>query len=441
MNTLNIPLIIFRNLLLALRQSGARSALLRVGTNHNDGDHEWLARDFTFTDDWRSAGPQPAFLVSMIAQPPAISLAEDQLAQAPESVSGLIYLSDNRLRGQAWGFVRTPGSIVRLDRIVMPGCGMPVVSLRREPGTVLSRQADWQELLMRVRYSRSIGALGGEAVWRRLVGLRYAIIGCGRSGSLVAAGLAQLGVAHLALIDPDELEAHNHGEMEIVFDSDTGRPKAAAVAERLRQRFSRSAGTIIPVIQPITHPDAVAIAKRCDVLICCADNDAARLQSALLSTLYHKALIDIGAGIQFSTDESQQQSVSPAVSWLQRPAPRLMGADVRLILPGDGCLLCRGSLADYQQAVADLLSRRPSRLSAQPWHQQRAGSLHSLNQMAVATGRQMLQELVAERLDASLWAHLEISRDGRLSVNYPQVNVSSDCVLCMKSGLGDTAYR
>jgi hypothetical protein len=116
-----------------------------------------------------------------------------------------------------------------------------------------------------------------------------------------------------------------------------------------------------------------------------------------------------------------------------------MGADVRLILPSDGCLLCRGNLSNYAQAVEDLCSGSAlENWPQQAWNQQRAGSLRSLNQLAAGLGGRMLQDLVGEPLQSSSWARVEFDDAGHLTVNYPQTpSDSSACILCKKAGSGD----
>jgi len=272
-------------------------------------------------------------------------------------------------------------------------------------------------------------AMGGEAVWQRLVGLRLAVIGVGRTGSLVATTLARLGCQHLILIDPDRIEPHNLGEMDSARWTDVSRYKVEAVVEMLRA-YSSGTYTTFPV--PVTANSARTACTQADVLICCVDNDAARLATAMVATCYHKILIDVGTGITLHAHVEHEH----------RHDDRTMGADVRLVLPGNGCLLCWGSLANFDQAVDDLLHPRP--LEAQPgWHMQRAGSLRTLNQLAAALGIQLLQDLVVERVQTSLWAHATVDPHGRVQVQYPsppRAAGATPCRLCTRAGLGDAGW-
>jgi hypothetical protein len=133
------------------------------------------------------------------------------------------------------------------------------------------------------RWSRTIGALGGFDVWRRLAGLSVTIVGCGRTGSMLAEALGRLGVDRLTLIDPDLIEPGNLGEMALVTGRDRGRPKAEAVGVRLARDRRFRAGWPRWLAVGLDHPAAIAAARACDVLACCVDDDAARLRAGLIA--------------------------------------------------------------------------------------------------------------------------------------------------------------
>lgn len=422
MNTLTSPLPLFQRLLRLLAEDPNRPAFLQVGRYYTSSDHEWLVRDVALSPPSTPAGRlEPAFRVA---------LASGQPASAPEpsppAVIGELVLGVDRWQGRWWGVVHTGEAREPLHHLALIGPGMYQFSAHDLAELPQPDHRPGDPAL--ARWSRTIGALGGEDVWQRLVRLRIGIIGCGRTGSLVAVTLARLGVQQLVLIDPDRLETHNLGEMDAVTDADLGRPKAEALAEHLRPLLPRS-DSLYPIAAPVTHPAALSLAKSCDVLFCCADNDAARLATAILATLYHKVLVDLGTGVFYHAASGQAQGRT-----------RTIGADVRLILPGDGCLLCRGNLTDYAQAVDDLCNHRLPASVQRDWRQERAGSLRTLNQIAAALTIQMLQDLVAERLQSSTWAHVEFNEDGHLAVSYPPVQPlagTTACALCAKAGLGD----
>jgi hypothetical protein len=276
-----------------------------------------------------------------------------------------------------------------------------------------------------------IGALGGQGVWQRLVSLHVGIVGMGRLGSLVATTLVQQGVHTLSMIDPDTLEEFNLDAMDAVTMQDLGRLKAEAVAEHLQKRFPYTRITAVP--RSIMSAEARLAAKRADILICCVDDDAARLYTGALACCYAKPLLDIGTGIFY--DQAPLHPVHPT-----RPAPvqgsppqRVLGADVRLIVPGDGCLLCWGGVAQPREVIQRWRTGRPRR----PWHVERAGSLRSLNAMAAHLGLRLLEDLVAGRLTRSVWLRFETDAHGMPTLRHLPARRRPTCALCARQGLGD----
>jgi hypothetical protein len=429
-NILICPSPIVRRLVRELA-GGRRAVLLRVGMRRTSSGHDWLAREIVPSSLGDPALHEMAntWIVQHAAQPPSGS------AVLPTGVSGRLDLGGERWRGRTWGRVRTPEGIEPLDQLVIAGPGMHRIDTgnRRRAEPQLEKGGGSNVPGPR-RWSRTIGGLGGPAVWRRLIGLRIAIVGCGRSGSAAAEILARLGISRLSLIDGDTIEPHNLGEMSVVAADDLGRPKVQAVAVGLERMMAGTGMVATPVVASLIRPDALEAARDCDVLFCCADNDAARLACALVATLDHKLLIDIGTGIQFEGAEGGRT--------------RVMGADVRLILPGDGCLLCRGRLARLARALDDLcypVRQRRAPADDGQWQRQRGGSFASLNHLAVALAVQMLLDLVSGRIQSSTWTQLEFDQSGRLAAHYPEpVGRAADeppCALCAKAGLGDGGLR
>lgn len=91
---------------------------------------------------------------------------------------------------------------------------------------------------------------------------------------------------------------------------------------------------------------------------------------------------------------------------------------------------------NYDQAVEAFCG--PLRIQKKLWNEQRSGAFWSLNQMAIALGVQMIQDLVAERLQKSTWTHVEFDNSGHMSVINPEIrSLSKLCPLCKRAGLGD----
>ena len=272
-------------------------------------------------------------------------------------------------------------------------------------------------------------------MWQRLTALRFCLIGAGRTGSLVAMTLIRQGVQYLTLIDPDVVEQPNLDAMDAVTERDLGQSKVAALAEHLGHDLPHARITALP--QSIMTIEARELAKSADVLVCCVDDDVARLVSGALACCYTKPLLDIGTGV------FHHQHATPQVYFSDQTTPqslrprRVLGADVRLILPHDGCLLCWGGVADPQAAFQRWRSSQPRR----PWHAERAGSLRSLNAIAAHLGVRLLEDLIAGQLTRSVWCRFEMDEHGLPSLQHLPLRRRSSCPLCARQGIGDLLGR
>ncbi len=86
------------------------------------------------------------------------------------------------------------------------------------------------------RYSRQILFAGiGEEGQKRLAAARVAIVGCGATGSALAALLARAGVGTLRIIDRDYVERSNLQRQSLFDETDAAEslPKAVAAARRI----------------------------------------------------------------------------------------------------------------------------------------------------------------------------------------------------------------
>ncbi|TVR62687.1 MAG: ThiF family adenylyltransferase [Candidatus Competibacteraceae bacterium] len=261
------------------------------------------------------------------------------------------------------------------------------------------------------RWSRIAGALGAT-IHARLRATRFAVVGCGRTGSLVASTLARMGVADLTLIDPDGVELHNLDAMDGVHYTDLGRTKVHALADHLRLF---ACGVPHPLPQAVTTSTAIAALRATDFVCCCVDEAIARLATTALATLFLKPLLDIGVGIR-RTDGRLDRA-----------------ADVRLILPGERrCLFCFGGIAERERMLP-LIGGEPAPAD---WRARRAGSLRSLNQIAAHLGVGMIEDLAAERLDHSQWLRLRYA--GALPGIEPlTADPDPECPICALAGNGD----
>lgn len=302
-----------------------------------------------------------------------------------------------------------------------------IVGLPAEPLNEVSPQiTDGEAMSM---WAPTKAALGTSA-WRWLRSQSVAIIGAGRTGSMLAEGLYRNGIA-VCIIDDDILQPHNLGESAVFIPEDVGRVKSHALADRL-QDVTLGLTSISAVAASAQQLRALPLIRNASVLFCAADNSTARLAAAMLAALYLIPLIDLGTGIQRLT-------AAPDGS---HPAERKIGADIRLCLPGR-CLLCTGGLANVAEAAQIMIDSRNSQQV--PWFEQRAGSLRSLNGCAVHLGLRMFEDWLENRCPHSTNRHTKLlfGNDGTPEIrtsDHPHSD-SSECPVCRLTGTGDNGLH
>lgn len=354
----------------------------------------------------------PSVAVTLDAASPAASPPTDLPPwHDPRYPLALVRLGVGDRRGTLTAHLVAPEHRpVPVETVRLNGPGMHRFVLA-SPG----QTADTLEFAAQDRWSRQIGGVGGAVVFQRLRGLRVAIVGLGRSGSQLAAALARTGLTRLTLIDPDRVEAHNL-DMAGLGPQDLGRRKTEAVAAALRRTGAETGDLALHPVT-VTSLRGLAVAKGADLIACCVDNDGARLAAGLIAALYARPLLDIGTGVHGGGPH------------------RRLGADIRLILPGAGCLSCGGGVADPREAVA--IFRAGAADPEPPWQLQRAGSLISLNGIAVNLALRLIEDLVAERLTGSTWLRLEFDPHGLPRLEPLPMPSNRDCPLCGLVGTGD----
>lgn len=267
------------------------------------------------------------------------------------------------------------------------------------------------------RWSRVAGALGDYA-WRRLCRLHYLIVGCGRNGSLIAHALARIGAHRMTLVDPDTTELCNLDGDGFLPDHIT-RPKADALAESLRAVNPTIEAQ--PLAYSVSDSRILPAVREADVLITAVDDDGARWAAAHLAVLYLKPMLDVGTGVL--TTESGEP---------------LLGADIRWIVPGEGCLLCMGGVANLQQVevVRQGLYAEQQYRAQRHWRRERRGSLRSLNMMATGLALRTLEDYLAMRLHTSRWLRL-VYQDSVPQLHELGHGTPNRNCLCAHTGGGD----
>jgi molybdopterin/thiamine biosynthesis adenylyltransferase len=294
------------------------------------------------------------------------------------------------------GWVFEGGQSAPLSGFRVVGSGMPTTSAPE-------RETD-------ETWSRTIGAMGVRASGKASRS-SVAVVGASRLGSMVAFQLAGVGIRRLVLVDPDRIEPHNVVGMTGVTAEDVGEPKALALARRLVAFRPDLAVTALP----LSVLDRRAVLRDIDLIVTTVDRDSARLKAARWAVEHTAVHLDIGTGVT------------------QQHCGRQLAADVRLLLPGRGCVRCVGGLGDLAQAEYELNAppgaaprRPPERWNARG----RLGSLPTLNAIAAATGVQLWLDLLNGDLGGSAWHRLRWAPGGGLESAAALVGPARDCPVC-----------
>lgn len=240
-----------------------------------------------------------------------------------------------------------------------------------------------------------------------------AIVGASRLGSQLAVGLLELGFRRLALIDDDVVDEHHLDAMELFGPEEVGNTKAAAVARWLAVLARERADGphhVAAIEAPLEEPHALQAVLDAALIVTAPDRGEPRLLASLAAITHRRVHLDVGTGV----------FARPDGGWSA-------GADVRLVLPGEGCLLCIGGL--------DLDRRRHA-----DFRRERAGSLRSLNAMAAALALQCVAQLRRGELRQSTWQRLVLDQAAVPRAEAPAFERRDDCPVCRRAGGGDESW-
>lgn len=417
--SLTMPYAWHQRLLKRFIEDPESMALARLGLSRGtDASSEYLVRELLPDRSALAGAPQwQRFAAFTRSDGSGLTpYVESNLSALPPAVVIEVLHGTGAFRGKAWGFARgEAGRIVPLEELVLPGPEMRRIPLLSS-GTMLAPVND-------ERLSRTSGGLGAEGplVLARMRDRPMAIFGASRNGLFLAEWAIRLGIPIL-LCDAKPLKRSHLGEISLLLgEEDVGRPKVEAFARRAGE-WSIATAAVEPIVARADSPAGAAASKRASLLIDACDTDAGRLAVAMLATVYHKPQLSVASGISFDAQ-----------------GRRTMGADIRLVLAGDRCLLELGGIVDYSRALRELAAGPPPARD-EDWRTERAGSLRSLNQAATAVGIRLVEDLFTGRVRNSRWVRIEWTDDGRFTTREPEPGPrQTDCPLCRKAGEGDAA--
>lgn len=185
-------------------------------------------------------------------------------------------------------------------------------------------------------FDRNVRAFGG-GVQSAISHLRFAVVGCGGTGSAVAEQLVRLGARKIDLYDPDELSLSNVTRVYGSTPHQVGDLKVEVAKAHLAAIAPDAQINTFPSV--ITDPLVAHHLASADVVFGCTDDNAGRLVLSRLPTYALSILID--CGVLLSSDSTGT----------------LIGIDgrVTVVVPENACLLCRGRI-DVLRAAAERMT-------------------------------------------------------------------------------------
>lgn len=167
----------------------------------------------------------------------------------------------------------------------------------------------------------------GEDKQRIIEAIRVGVVGLGSVGSIIAEGLARIGVQDLVLIDHDVVEEHNLDRLLNAGVKDIGRPKTDVAEAAVRRGSSAEEIEIRNIRSKIQNDAAWAAARDCDILVCCVDTPVAR--DILNRIAVRDGIPVVDGGVEIRTAPNTGNMI--AARW-----------KAHIVNPYNQCLRCKG---------------------------------------------------------------------------------------------------
>jgi ThiF family protein len=280
-------------------------------------------------------------------------------------------------------------------------------------------------------YDRQIRAFGQEGQ-RALAALHVVLVGAGGIGSVLAEGLAHLGVRNLTLVDPDCVDISTLNRWQGGRPNDVGKLKVRVLGRRLRAMVPEMKVTTLAL--PLTDPKALTAIKGCDVLIGAVDNHVARFILNRLSAQYLIPYLDAATIIKKREGDNQMEQL----------------ARLGVVVPGlTACLSCsRIKYYDFKEIAPHLCDPQTrAQLIASGYIQDHpevaSPSVMPLNMQAALMSLTELHNLVTGFHPLGRCVVIDLLHPNNKTIRYDSDNLpespSPDCPTCaLFLGTGDS---
>lgn len=271
------------------------------------------------------------------------------------------------------------------------------------------------------RDSRQRGGLGPQTHHRFRHGM-LGLVGLGRTGSGVATTAVRLGWRVVGL-DPDTVQPHNlDGDFLPLHE---GLPKARALQKSLGSLARPGAAPDMRSLS-VSSPAAGALTAHCDLgLLTMVDNLPSLVWAAAWALATLKLHVCVATGLDGEGG--------------------LAETEIRVLLPGRGCPLCIGGLAEPLAQVRAQLARGEGEGTPDDFRRQRPGSVRSVSIVAGHLALRAMEHVVQGRLRSSLFRRLRESPEGGLGVqDQPVWRAPIGCPFCRQfqgAGTAQVTHR
>jgi molybdopterin-synthase adenylyltransferase len=178
------------------------------------------------------------------------------------------------------------------------------------------------------RFDRQIRFFGREGQ-EKIRALSVGIVGVGGLGSHLVQQLAHLGVARIAVIDPDIVSSSNLNRLIGVNAKDLeGKTSKTSVARRLANYIDPSIETV-EITDTVISKESFQALKKADFVFGCVDNDGPRLMLTEFCAAYKRPYFDLAT------------QILPG-------HPPIYGGRSCFSFDGQGCLVCLDQLSPQE---------------------------------------------------------------------------------------------
>ena len=263
----------------------------------------------------------------------------------------------------------------------------------------------------------------GEAKERCVEAVRIGIVGLGSVGSVVAEGLARIGIRDVVLIDHDTVEDHNLDRLLNASPRDIGRLKTDVAERAVRTASSARSVRIANLPVPLQSREAYAQARDCDILVSCVDGPIAR--DVLNRIAFRDGIPVVDGGVEIRT--SPKTGNMYAARWR-----------AHVVNPYNECLRCK-----QQYTSSDVLMEldgswtSPAYIRANP---ERFEGQNVFN-VSLAVGSEMLN-MIMRMLVADSWWPVQQGLERNLVTGRTKIRHKSciqSCTIHQERWRGDAA--